>query len=58
MRVLYLPNEPSRIMMDRGVWNWLVQLAMVALGALLFSAGAVHYLRERNTPVPQPLPQR
>lgn len=58
VRVLYLPNEPSRIMLDRGVWNWLVQLVMVALGALLFGAGTRYYLRARSAAVSQPLPQR
>jgi len=57
VRILYLPAEPSSIMIDRGVWNWLVQLAMVAIGALMFGAGALHYLRDRSRPAAQPLPQ-
>jgi len=55
--VLYLPNKPSRIMIDRGVWNWLVQLALVVLGALLFITGAVHYLHNQDTSIPQPQPK-
>jgi Protein of unknown function (DUF3592) len=37
--VLYLPGEPSRAIIDRGVWNWLPAAILYGLGAALLAAG-------------------
>ncbi len=52
VKVLYLAREPSRIMLDRGVWNWLVSVLVASAGALLFAAGLYGYAARRGTEAP------
>src|SRR5579864_3365706 len=43
VKVFYLPNDPGRSMIDRGVWNWLVALLTALGGAVLLAVSAHGY---------------
>ena len=51
VKVFYLPNDPGRSMIDRGVWNWLVALltAFGGAGLLLVSARGYRLYRQRRS---------
>lgn len=58
VHVLYAPGDAKNAMIDRGVWNWFVPLAIATFGALLLSIGAYSALnrsvRSSTTPAPRP----
>jgi hypothetical protein len=37
--VLYLPGEPGRAVIDRGLWNWLPSAILYILGGAIFAGG-------------------
>jgi hypothetical protein len=45
VRVLYPPGEPSRAVIDRGVWNWAPSAILYLLGGALVSAGLAAWRR-------------
>lgn len=45
--VLYNPAFPYKPMIDRGIWNWVPQIAVSAFGALFFILG-LSSIRRRN----------
>ena len=52
VRVFYLPNEPGRSMIDRGVWNWLIAVLAALCGAILLGLSARAYRLRRSSQAP------
>jgi hypothetical protein len=48
VRVYYLPEDSSRAMIDRGLWNGLVPLLIGSVGALLLFGGVYGFLARRR----------
>lgn len=51
VKVFYLPSDPGRSIIDRGIWNWLVALLTALCGASLLGL-SVHAYRLRRRTLP------
>jgi len=51
VKIFYLPEDPARAEIDRGIWNWLVSLLIAAFGGALLASGAYGLAtRRRDAP--------